>query len=1111
MSNFQKKTIMWPLTLGVLVLLTMPSAWAQSSAITGTVTDATQAVLPGVEVEVTNTETGVTRTLVSSDVGRYTARGLIVGVYRVSAAITGFKTAVRTDIHVSADSDFVVDLTLEIGNVTEEVTVMGGAELVQTTSISMQSLIDEVAIRELPLNGRDYMQLATLQPGVLEMRGQRQVRISPQSGTGMNLTIAGARPNSNIFKLDGITTNDQANSSPGAIGGENFGVEAIREFSVLTNTYSTEYGRGSGGVVSAVLRSGTNELHGSLWFFHRNRKLDARNFFDPGEVPNFRRHQFGAAAGGPIVQDKTFIFGSYEGLRQFREQTGSSPTVPSVAAKAGNLVSGTVVVDPKMVPTLALWPDPTTAVPENLDVGKLQTASPTTNLADFFTIRVDHQINDNNSINSSYLIEDATLGGRDTLNLSDLPSLSRRQLIMGQWTSLISPTVINTFRMGYSRPHGATGLLIPDNPALRVFDPIYSTNPLRPPPIVRVSGLEDFFVGEGSEDLEGLLNQSTQFYEDLSWLNGNHDIKMGFSVEFLRPRVDAANRENGRARFGSVDALINNEPTEFATQFAGSDTRRFFRQSIWGGYIQDNWQISSNFMLTLGLRYEMVTQVSELEGEESRSPNPFRDTFNDLVLGDGYFGDLPRYDMGNFAPRVGFAWDAFGNGKTAIRGGFGIFADQFLVTFLNLPALRMPPFFSRSTFSTTGTELFGSFPDGIFDAAGFTGGQASAFSIDPLERDPSQAYRMQFNLNIQQELAANTVGSVAYVGGSGRHFMGVDQDQNLAATDVVRDGALFFPADSPNRTLNFARIGARQFNRNNHYHSLQMSINRRFAEGFRAQASYTWSKALDDGSSIFAATQFDNGHESPFAWNTNLQRGPADYDVRQQLVINGTYDLPLGEGALLDGWQITGIFRGLSGVPFSMLQDGDRPGTASRASGTQGGQKPDLVPGADNQADPSGGDKTLLVDLNNFQPTQITCSGGALGAAEELTRGTCGGTFNDGFEVNPDGSQGDPINPAIKTGGFLGNLGRNTLTGDGITTLDLSIIKTTPLSALGENGALEFRAEFFNILNHADFQYPFRNAQIAFNEDGAIVGAPGVSDSTITSSREIQFGLKINF
>ena len=501
-------------------------------------------------------------------------------------------------------------------------------------------------------------------------------------------------------------------------------------------------------------------------------------------------------------------------------------------------------------------------------------------------------------------------------------------------------------------------------------------------------------------------------------------------------------------------------------------------------------------MLTLGLRYEMVTQVSELEAEESRIPNPFRDTFDDLVLGDGYFGDLPRYDMGNFAPRVGFAWDAFGTGKTAIRGGFGIFADQFLVTFLNLPALRMPPFFSRSTFSTSGTELFGSFPDGIFDAAGFTGGQASAFSIDPLERDPTQAYRMQFNLNLQQELAANTVASLAYVGGSGRHFMGVDQDQNVAATNVVRDGKIFFPAGSPKRTDGFARIGARQFNRNNHYHSLQMAINRRFAEGFRAQASYTWSKALDDGSTIFAATQFDNAHESPFAWNTRLQRGPADYDVRQQLVINGTYDLPLGEGALLDGWQITGIFRGLSGVPFSMLQDGDRPGLNTDATGTQGGQKVDLAPGADIQANPKGGDKTALVDLNSFLSTELVCTGGSLGTSEDTTRGTCTGSFGAG---------------ATTVGGFLGTLGRNTLTGDGITTLDLSIIKTTPLTALGENGALEFRAEFFNILNHADFQYPFRNAQIAFNEDGEKVGDAGVSDSTITSSREIQFGLKINF
>ncbi len=621
MSNVQKKTIMWPLALGVLVLLTMPSAWAQSSAITGTVTDATQAVLPGVEVEVANVETGVTRSLVSNDLGRYTARSLNPGVYRVSASIAGFKTAVRTEIHVSVDQEFVVDLTLDIGDVTEEVTVIGGAELVQTTSATMQALVDEIKIRELPLNGRDYLQLATLQPGTVEMRGQRQIRVSPQTGTGLNLAISGGRPNSNLFRLDGITTNDQANSSPGAIFGANLGVEAIREFSVLSNTYSTEYGRGSGGVVSAVLRSGTNDIHGSLWFFHRNRKLDARNFFDSGEVPNFRRHQYGAAAGGPIAQDRTFIFGSVEVLRQFRELTQGA-TVPSLAAKAGNLVDGdgnpfTVPIDPKIAPTLALYPDPTAAT-SNPNVGSLFTAPGTDTSSEFFTLRVDHQINDNNSINSSYLVEDGVIAGRDIFDLSDLDALSRRQLVMGQWTSLISPTVINTFRMGYSRPNGIAGFLTPDNPALGVFSEELSTNPRKPPGIVRVSGLEDFFVGAGSEDIEGLLMQSTQFYEDLSWLSGKHDLKMGFSVEFMRPRVDAGNRENGQTRFPSVEGFLRNEAFQFRTQFASSDTRRFFRQSIWGAYIQDNFQVTSNFMLTLGLRYEIVTQVSELEGEESR-------------------------------------------------------------------------------------------------------------------------------------------------------------------------------------------------------------------------------------------------------------------------------------------------------------------------------------------------------------------------------------------------------------------------------------------------------------------------------------------------------------
>lgn len=1105
MSNL-KRNLTGSVVVGVLVLLTMPGAWAQTSAITGTVTDVTQAVLPGVDVEITNVETGVTRSLVSNDVGRFTARSLNPGIYRVSATIAGFKTAVRTDVHVTIDQEFVVNLTLEIGEVTEEVTVMGGAELVQTTSATMQSLVDEVKIRELPLNGRDYLQLATLQPGAVQMRGQIK-STSPQTGSGLSLSISGGRPFSNLFKLDGITINDQGGMSPGSIFGANLGVEAIREFSILTNTYSTEYGRGSGGVISSVLRSGTNDIHGSLWYFHRNAQLDARNFFDnainPGDtvagVPHFRRHQYGAAVGGAIVQDKTFIFGSYEALRQFREESDAS-NVPSAAAKRGELVSGTFPVDPGVAFYLNAYPAGTSPT-SNPDFDTFFSAPGKDTSADFFTLRLDHQINDNNSLNASYLIEDATVLGRDTFDLSNDLSTSRRQMISGQWTSLISPTVINTFRMGYSRPNGATGVFTDsDIPEFREPSPEFSFIPGRPSGIVRVGGIAEWLTGTGSPDLEGLLMQSTQFYEDVSWLTGNHDLKMGFSVDFLRPRVDATNRENGQFRFGNLEDFILNRANQFRAQFPGSDTRRFFRQSLWGGYIQDKWRISSNFVLNLGLRYEISTQVSELEGEESRIVNQHRASpgsvpGDGLILGDGYFGDLPHFGWGNIAPRIGFAWDVSGNGKTAIRGGFGIFGDMILATFLNLPALRMPPFFLRGSFNqpAVGGELEGTFPNEGFNAFLDTQG-GLALGLDPIQNNPPQPYRMQFNLNIQHEIAQNSVVTVGYVGGLGRNFMHVVRDSNVAANDETRDGRLFFPVGGERRNPNFERIGPRFFNANNSYHSLQLGANRRFTEGFRAQASYTWSKSMDDSSSTFSTSHFENSIESPWIWDTKFNRAVSAYDVRQAFVLNGTWDLPLGEGAFLDGWQIAGIYRALSGVPLTPIQDGDRAGTATDAP--DNGTRPDLAPGGDTGANPSGGDKTVIFDTGAFVPSAILCSGGTLGTAEETTNGTCEGSFGAG---------------ASKIGGFMGNVGRNTIIGDGLSQFDLSIIKRTPLTAFSEDAAIEFRAEFFNILNSAEFENPDEDTRIVFDDEGALVGVPGVATKTNINSREIQLALKILF
>jgi hypothetical protein len=1037
--------------------------------------------------------------------------------------MAGFRTFTGTGINVTVGAEITVAITLQVGAVTEEITVTGAGQLVNTTSATMQALVDEVAVRELPLNGRDYLALATLQPGIIENRGQRQTRISPQTGTGLNLSISGGRPNSNVFRMDGIVINDHANSSPGSIGGANLGVDAIREFSALTNTYSAEYGRSSGGVINAVLRSGTNDVHGSGFFFHRNKALDARNFFNPTSVvPHFRRHQYGGTLGGPIAQDRTFLFGSYEKLTEFREQE-TDAIVPTATAKTGNLVGGAVTVDPAMQPLFNLYPDPNSSIAG--DVGVLF-ASPGRGVdADFFTIRGDHQFNDKAFMHSSYLIEDAVINSVDSFQLNDRLDTSRRQFITFELTYLVSPTVISSTRMGYNRSNMVTGdsdARVPEL-AFGSFDPALSMIPGRPAGFVVIDsdGIGLFPGGDGSEDIDAYLFESTQFYQDVSVTRGKHDTKFGMNIEIIRDRGQATNRENGELAFGSLaSALTNGEPTQFRAQGSGSDTVRHFRQQLWGAYAQDRIQMTNNFSLDLGLRWEMVTNPTERDSKESKQIN-FSDTT--LVINDAFY-TTPKV---NLSPRLGFAWDIFGDGKTAIRGGFGVFHEMHLVNNLTIPALRMPPFFSRFNFSRSDCFFSsGGFPDGanteaqqcLTDAQTAAGSPLAGLSSDPIQTDPSSAYRLQYNLNIQQELTQNTVLTAGYVGGNARHLIAIDPDHNLV-TGFSDANRLFFPhagtgsvangllntddgtAAQTRRNPFWTRLGLREFNGNASYHALQMSLNRRFTEGLRAQVAYTWSKSIDLASATFTENQFQNGQGPPYSPIPKLNQGVSDFDIRQSFVLNGTYDIPFdmdgAAGKFLNGWQVGGIAQLLSGEPMYARHAGDfaRTGTA-RNSGRAGVQRPDLVAGFDSGANPTGGDKTKQWDDAAFE----------LPGASLVPSGICandGGTESDTSRCSANGSPG--------LTGVLGTLGRNTITSSGFNTIDLVITKNTFVPSISEDFNIQFRAEFFNAFNRTTFDIPgFANLTV-LNEDGDLSSLGGQSTRTFTNSREIQLGLKIIF
>src|SRR3984893_9423784 len=710
-----------------LILLTSVRVYAQVSGatMTGTVNDATGAVIPNAQLSIQNVATGEVRGVTTDKAGFYTAPNLLPGSYEVTVTASGFSTEVRSGITLTVGAQQVLNLTMKIGQVSQKVEVTGEAPAVQLATSDISGVVSQTEVVELPLNGRDWTQLATLQPGVISVgsiQANTGTRDRAHRGYGLQMAISGNRPTQNNYRIDGISVNDYLNGGPGSVEGSTLGVDAVQEFSVLTSNYSTEYGRTSGGVINAITKSGTNQFHGDAYEFLRNSALDARNYFDGATIPEFRRNQFGGAIGGPIRKDHTFFFADYEGLRQNLGVTtlvnvfsqavrhGQLCSIPQPGICSTQQVTGAFHPDPAtgidkaVLPFLGLWGLPNAGLFGNGDTGLYSVPGAHITSENFVTARVDHRFSDKDSVFGSYEYDPATATQPDPTNNVLLGISTGRSLIAIEETHIFNPQLINSVRFGYSRSVHTNRGVKAINPLSA--DPSLGESPGADNPQIQVPGVTTIQAGLNQTEQLNYWNNSFQGYDDVFLTKGIHSLKLGFAVE--RIQMNEYNpAPNGIVSFGTLLDFLTNNPLNLNAPLPTAPFLRFgFRTSIFGGYVQDDVRLRPDLTVNLGLRYEMSTGLTEVRGRLSALHSPTDSTPH---IGNPLFHNPT---LRNFEPRVGFAWDPFGSGKTSVRGGFGMFDVLPLTYLLGNIGTGVSPF---SQAGVANNLPAGSFPTGAFN------------------------------------------------------------------------------------------------------------------------------------------------------------------------------------------------------------------------------------------------------------------------------------------------------------------------------------------------------------------------------------------------------------
>jgi hypothetical protein len=1049
-------------SLAILLLLLLVAVAAPASAqlttgtIRGTVNDDTGGVLPGVDVTLTNVETGIMRSLVTNEQGRYEAPNLQIGTYEVAANLSGFRRAVRAGIQLAVGRIAVVDLTLGVATIQESLVVTGDAPLVETTSATVSNLIDAKKVEDLPLVNRDLTQLAFLQPGVVRIPGSGAQGVF--SGMGDKFTVAGARGTQNLFLMDGVSNADLSGNAQGSSGAY-AGAETVQEIQIVTNNYSAEYRSAAGGIVSAVTKSGTNRFQGSVFEFYRNDALDAANYFDKkfnSPKPDFNRNQFGFSLGGPIMRNRLFFFGSYEGLREDQGKTDTA-IVPSVNARAGRLAGGrTVAVAPAMAPYLRLYPVPGQGNTIVQDFGDtVLIAGPLTQKTDnnFALGKIDYQVTNGHTVSGTYNFDNgerspfgimADLTGQESASgFVSVGTRSAKHVFGSRWTAVLTSASLSELHFGYSdtQPEGdlplsthdfkAEGLLFrPDRERMGQIDV---------PGVLTSLGFR--------VDPSKYRQRAYTLKEGYSLIRGNHSYRLGGEWTYYQYDVNSCSRGcNGIYEFRTIEALVTANVRRFDVMTpGGDDPNRNLRQHLFGTYFQDNWELRRDMTLNLGLRYEYASVPDEINGKSSNLIN-----FTDPTVTIGPLFKNPT--ARSFSPRIGMVW-APNEGRMSIRGGFGIFYEHPMLYNIRTALQELPPF-------TLVGRIEGApaidFPNAFTTQLARASGRPN---IRTMQFDLDQTTYYRWSTTFQRQLGTNWVVSADYTGTRGYNLwqQSLPNINKWEGWPAQPTGPKFFPANSGFINPNFGEMRLQYSNADLWYQGGSVAVQRRLGDGLQMGASFTYSKTTDEGSGVTS-----NGDELPqsqrgiYAWDMEFKKGPAAYDIPKVFSANVSYALPFGESstglarALASGWQLNSIISLMDGYPLSVEEISE---AQTARIGDDENLRPDLIPGGNSN--PVTGNPEQWFDISQFTPSRL---------------------------------------------GFFGTLGKGTVRSPGLATVDLSIFKNIPTGT----GRLQFRIETFNLFDRANFGTPDMVAFI----DGRPNPTAGRITRTRTPARQMQLGLR---
>ena len=1024
------------------------TAYAQSEAtFTGTVSDATGGGVAGSTVTARSEETGTLRKAVTDAAGHYEISLLPVGSYDVTAEKAGFQTQTKKSMTLVLGQRASVDFVLSVGAISERVEVTEQAAGVETTTADTSGLVSERQVKDLPLNGRSFDSLLTLNTGIVNVTAQRAGGVGTSaSAVGNMFSVSGKRPEANLFLLNGVeyTGSSQVNVTPGGASGQLLGVDAIREFELVKDTYGAEFGKRAGAQVTIVTTSGANQLHGSLYEFLRNSALDARNFFDHGPVPPFRRNNFGASLGGPIRKNKTFIFGNYEGFRQSLALSNVT-LVPDNATRAAATSS--------VQPLLALWP-----VANGPDLGggiAIAYNNPKQSIReDFGTTRIDHNFSDNDTLAGVYTVDDSVANTPSVNPLSLVDLTLRNQVASLSETHIFNTSTINKLILGFSRSaYFFTG-----------STPIEVAGFVQGRPIGAVSIGGSTALNSSSQISPAGTNGNSNLKSDRNLFTladqvlitrGIHTFDAGIWLEQLQSNDNLAANQYGQAVFSSIPNFIQGTLSTFTV--IPNPTPLSFRSLEGAWYVQDTMKLRPDLELRIGFRDEFTNGWNE---SHNRSSNWLFDA-NGVIQTNPLVGESPfTVNKARFlpSPRIGLAWSPFSK-KTVIRAGFGIYYS--LNDSISYRLTQSAPFNTVLVLKNVPLSSINIVPG----AAPPSGSKISPAGVQPDLGTPAS---VSYTFTVQQEVAPQTIVSAGYIGGRGYHEL-LSIDANTPVPDICPTncpagypaGAYYYPPNAPlanpalANTTHWFSWGV------SNYNGLQLDIVHRLSHGLQVRGAYTYSKSLDEGSSLANAI---SGTTNAFTMNPHQAHwdyGLSSFDVRHTASINATYDLPFAKfrsrviTQALSRWQASAIVTAQTGMPFS----------------------PQL----------------------GFNPTND-------GDSRNPIRPSWNPAFSGNVITGNPNQYYDPNAFTAPLSGTYGNVGRDVLEGPGLVDLDFSLAKRIPLT---ERIQLQFRSEFFNILNHTNFNSP--NPIVFTAATGGPSPTAGLITGTTTTSRQIQFGLKLQW